>query len=113
MRSYTQSKSPSKVNPKCIFWNASKHKNIEPDSNEIAVLLYISRKREIGIIYKPALVVDNEGNLHGIIDNMYDEGSTPAIIMIDGKEVGSCSIMIQTLLTSPRVFAPKSPSKLI
>jgi hypothetical protein len=41
---------------------------------------------------------------------MLEEESTPAIIKIDGKEVGSC-FTIQNYMEIPRSFAPKSHSK--
>jgi hypothetical protein len=53
MRSYINSKPPSKVDPKWIFLSASQLKSIKPDLDEIAALLFISRKKEVGIIYKP------------------------------------------------------------
>ncbi len=34
-----------------------------------------------------------DGKLLAIISNMLEEGNTPTIIKIDGKEVGSCFII--------------------
>ncbi len=65
------------------------------------------RKKEIGILYKPTPVLDaDREKLLGIIGNMLEEGSTPAIIKIDGGEIGSC-FTIQVFDNIPKNFRPK------
>jgi hypothetical protein len=78
-----------------------------PDSDQVAALLYVMRKKEIGILYKPTPVLDaDREKLLGIIGNMLEEGSTPAIIKIDGGEIGSC-FTIQVFDNIPKNFRPK------
>ncbi len=73
-----------------IYWSTPNFKAISPNSDQIATLLIINTKKEIRIIYRPTPVFSTDGKLLGIIGNMLEEGSTPAIINVDGKEVGSC-----------------------
>jgi hypothetical protein len=91
-----------------MYWSRSVFKDINPDLNKNAVLFFVTRKKEIEIIYKPTPVVDNAGNLQAILGNMLDNGSTPVIIKIDGEEVGSC-FTIQIILDIPKNFHPKIP----
>ena len=100
------------VDPDWIYWTQSHFTSIAPDSQQISALLFITRKKEIQILFKPTPVVTSEGKLEGIIGNMFDEGSTPAIIRIDGEDIGSCT-MIQIFPTFPRRFARKVLSSLI
>ncbi len=55
-------------------------------------------------------VKNAEGKLLGIIGNLYDKGSTPAIIVIKihGDEVGSC-FAIQKLDDIAKEFRPEIP----
>jgi hypothetical protein len=107
MRSYTSSKLPSTVNPEWIYWSTKDLQN--PDSNQIAAFLFVTRKKEVCLLYKPMSII-SDGKFTGFIGNMFDEGSTPAIITIDGDEVGSC-FAIEYLTESLKSFVPKSPSK--
>ncbi len=93
-----------------IFWSTPNFKAISLNSDQIAALLFISKKMEIGIIFRPTPVVSMDGKLLGIIDNMLEEGSSPAIIKIYAMGVGSC-FTIQNYKEIPIFFAPKSPSK--
>ncbi len=70
-----------------IFWCTPDFKIISPGSEQIAALLFINKKKEIRIIYRPTPIVSTDGKPLGIIGNMLEEGSTPAIIKIDGEEV--------------------------
>ena len=90
MRNYIKYKPHLIVKQGWIFWSTPNFKTISPDSEQIAALLFINKKKEIGIIYRPTPVVSMDGKLLGIIGNMLEEGSTPTIINVDGKEVGSC-----------------------
>ncbi len=102
------SKPPSVVDCNWIYWSRSDFKGINPDSNKNAALLFVTRKKEIEIIYKPTPVVDDAGNLQAILGNMLDNRSNPAIIKIDGDEVGSC-FTIQKNLDIPENFCPEIP----
>ena len=108
MRLYTTATPPSKVNVDWIYWSKSKFKRIEPDSNHIAALLFITRKKEIEILYRPTPVIDDVGNLEGIIGDMLDEESTPGIIKVGGKDIVSCST-IQIFADIPEIFFPEIP----
>jgi hypothetical protein len=90
MRLYMNSKPPLVVDCDWIYWSRSGFKCIDPDSNKNAALLFVMRRKEIEIIYKPTPVVDDAGNLQAILGNMLDDESTPAIIKIDADEVESC-----------------------
>ena len=74
-----------------IYWTTPHLKDIEQHSNQIAALLFITRKKEIEVLYKPTPIIDDKGNYQGIMGNMFDEGSTPAFVMIDGDNIGSCT----------------------
>ena len=108
MRSYTTSKPPSTVDPDWIYWTQSHFTSIAPDSQQISSLLFITRKKEIEILFKPTPVVTSEGKLEGIIGNMFDEGSTPAIIRINGEDIGSC-MTIRIFSNVPETFRPECP----
>jgi hypothetical protein len=106
MRTYTTSKPPSDVDHDWIFLTHLDFKKIAPDSNEIAVLLYITRKKEIELIYRPTPVIDDGDNLLGIIGNMLDDGSIPDIVKVDGEDIKSCSA-IQNFIDILEIFRPK------
>jgi hypothetical protein len=105
MRSYTSSKPPSTVNPEWIYWSTKDLQN--PDSNQIAAFLFVTRKKEVCLLYKPMPII-NDGKFAGFMGNMFDEGSTPAIITIDGDEVGSC-FAIEYFNGIPEEFRPEIP----
>jgi hypothetical protein len=105
MRSYTSSKPPSTVNPGWIYWSAKDLKN--PDSNQIAAFHFVTRKKEVCLLYKPTLII-NDSKFAGFTGNMFDKGSTPAIITIDGDEVGYC-FAVEFLNGIPEEFRPKIP----
>jgi hypothetical protein len=101
------------VDPNWIYWTQSHFTSIAPDSQQISSLLFITRKKEeIEILFKPTPVVTSEGKLEGIIGNMFDEGSTPAIIRIDGEDIGSCTT-IRIFSNVPETFARRVLSSLI
>jgi hypothetical protein len=89
MWSYASSKPPSTVNPEWIYWSAKDLEGISPDSNQVAAFLFAMRKKEVGLLYKPTPIM-NDGKFASFIGNMFNKGSTPAIITIDGNELGSC-----------------------
>ena len=108
MRSYTSSKPPSTVDPPgWLHWSSSDIEKISPDSNKIAVLLFITRKKEICLLYKPT-PIKIKGKFAGLIGNLFDEGSNPAIITIDADEVGSC-FAVQYFNGIPEDFCPNIP----
>jgi hypothetical protein len=91
-----------------LYWTTPKFKKINPYSDQVAVLLFVTRKKEIWILYKPTPVLDaDKEKLLGIIGNMLEEGSTPAIIKIDGGEIGLCFMIQVSSRTSPRTSALK------
>ena len=96
------------VDPEWIFWSAAEFARIKPESNQIASILFIKRKKETGVIYKPTLTKNDANKLLGIIGRMFDEGSTPAIIKIDDDEVGSC-FAVQTFDNVPEKLCPEIP----
>jgi len=108
MRSYLASKPPSQIDPSWFNWSIDDFATIDPESNEIAALLYVTRKREIGIIYKPTPVTKQDGTLLGIVGNMFSEKCTPAFLKIDGDEVGSC-YAIQKHGEIPSEHRPETP----
>jgi hypothetical protein len=108
MRNYINYKPPLIVKQGLIFWSTLDFKTISPNSEQIAALLFINKKKRIGIIYRPTPIVSMDGKLLGIIGNMLEEGSTPAIIKIDGKEVGSC-FTIQNYKEIPKILCPEIP----
>ncbi len=108
MRNYINYKPPLLVEQGWIFWSTPHSKTISPDSEQIATLLFINKKKEIGIICRPTPIVSIDGKLLGIIRNMLEEGSTPAIMKIDGKEVGLC-FTIQNYEEIPEIFCSQIP----
>jgi hypothetical protein len=96
------------VDREWIHWSTADYKSIDPDSNSIAALIFITRRKEIKIIYKPTPVVDDKGKLLAILGNMLDNGSTPAIIKVNGDKVNSC-FTIQNFRDIPEAFHPKIP----
>ncbi len=107
MRNYINLKSPLAVDPGWLYWSTPELKKTNPDSNQVATFLIVSRKKEIGVLYKPTPVLDADKNkLLGIIGNMLDEGSTPSIIKIEGGEIGSC-FTIQVFEDIPGNFRPE------
>jgi hypothetical protein len=90
MRSYLTSKHPSQVDSSWFTWSLGDFTNINPKSNKIAALLYVTRKNKIGVIYKPTPIKKPDGTLVGIISNMFSEKYTPAFFIIDGDKIGLC-----------------------
>ena len=50
--------------------------------------MFVTKKKNIGVIYKPTLIVSDTGTTDGILGNAYDEGSAPAVVKIDSDELG-------------------------
>ena len=85
---YTASKPQSVVNPEWIFWSKSDFKlGLAPD--DVSSIVFITRKKEISVIYKPTPVINEKDELISIIGNMFDESSSPAFFKIDQDEIGS------------------------
>jgi hypothetical protein len=75
--------------------------------DQVAAFIFVSRKKEIGVLYKLTPILDADKNkLLGIIGNMLEEGSTPAIIKIEGGEIGLC-FTIQVFKDIPKNFCPE------
>jgi hypothetical protein len=76
MQNYIYSKTPSTIDQGWFYWKTPDFQKINPDLDQVAALIFIMRKKEIGIIYKPTPVLDAEKKkLLGIIGNMLEEGS--------------------------------------
>ncbi len=84
MWSYLTSTPPSQVDSSWFAWSLGDFTNNNLESDKIAALLYITRKNEIGIIYKPTPIKKPDGTLVGIIGNMFSEKCTPAFFKING-----------------------------
>ncbi len=108
MRSYLISKPPSKIDVGWINWSADDFKNLDPKSDQIAALVFVTQKLNICTIYKPTPVKNANGSLSGIVGNMLDEKSTPTFIKIDGKEAGSVCV-IHYLDDLPSTHCPEIP----
>jgi hypothetical protein len=107
MRNYINLKPSLAVNPRWLYWSTPEFKKTNPNSDQVAAFLFVSRKKEIGVLYKPTPILDEDKNkLLGIIGNMLEEGSTPAIIKIEGGKIGSC-FTIQVFEDIPKNFRPK------
>jgi hypothetical protein len=107
MRNYINSKPPSAVDLGWLYWSPPEFKKNNPDLDQVAAFLFMSRKKEIGVLYKPTLILDADKNkLLGINGNVLEEGSTPAIIKIEGGEIGSC-FTIQVFEDIPENFCPE------
>jgi len=105
MKNYSLSKPSSIVNPEWIYWSTSDFAKIDPESNQIAALLHLNRKKEVSLLFKPTPILNHEGKLIGILGNLLDKASTPAIAKIDADEVGSC-FTIQNFSDIPDKFRP-------
>jgi hypothetical protein len=108
MKSYSLSKPSSFVDPEWIYWSTSDFAKIDPDSNQIAALFYLTRKKEVSLLFKPMPILNHEGKLIGILGNLLDKASTPVIAKIDADEVGSCFV-IQNFNDIPDEFCPETP----
>jgi hypothetical protein len=89
-----------------ISWMVKNFANI--DNNQVATLLFVTRRKDIGLIFKPTFVKLDDSTLIGLIGNMFDEKSTPAFIKIEGEEISSCCI-IQESAEVPNKFCPEIP----
>ena len=108
MKNYSLSKPSSIVDPEWIYWSTSDFANIDPESNQIAALLHLNGKKEVSLLFKPTPILNHKGKLIGILGNLLDEASTPAIAKIDADEVGSC-FTIQNFSDIPDKFRPEIP----
>jgi hypothetical protein len=106
MRSYIYSKPPSVVPLELIHWSPMDFAALNSESNQVTTLLFISRKKEVCIVYKPMPIKNVESKLLGIIGNLYDEGNTPAIVKFDDDEIGSC-FAIQKFDDIAKEFRPE------
>jgi hypothetical protein len=95
------------IDPNWIFWSSVEFENLSPDSNEIAALLFVTRKKEICFLYKPT-PIKVDGIFLGIMGNLFDKGSTPAIVVVEADEVGSC-FAVQNHDGLPENYCPKIP----
>jgi hypothetical protein len=102
---YLTSKPPSKIDPNWITWSLEDFANLDPYSESVAALIYVTCKRDIGVIFKPTSVKDQVGKLNRIIGNIFNDKSAPAFTKIDGDKIGSC-FAIQEYSAIPTKFGP-------
>jgi hypothetical protein len=107
MQYYLLSKPSSIVDPEWIYWSTSNFVKIDPHSHQIVALLFLKRKKQVSILFKPTPILNHEGKLLGILGNLLDEASTPVIAKIDVDKVGSC-FTIQNFNDIPNKFCPKT-----
>jgi hypothetical protein len=55
---YLTLKPPSKIDPNWITWSLNDFTNLDPHSKSVAALIYVTRKRDIGVIFKPTPMKD-------------------------------------------------------
>ncbi len=104
---YLTLKPPSKIDPNWITWSLNDFANLDPHSKSVAALMiYVTRKRDIGMIFKPTPVKDWDSKLQGIIGNIFNKISAPALMKINGDEIGSC-FAIQQHSKIPTKFCSK------
>jgi hypothetical protein len=84
---YTVSKPPSAITPEWIFWSKNKFGSLAPE--QVSSILFITREREICVIYKPTPILNKRSKLTAIIRNMFDESSSPAFFETDKDDIGS------------------------
>jgi hypothetical protein len=77
MWSYLVSKPPLKINSDWISWLAKDFENLNPESNQIAALVFVTQKLNICTIYKPTPIKNDDGSFSGIIGNMLDKKAPP------------------------------------
>jgi hypothetical protein len=110
MRSYLISKPPSQLNPSWIDWSLGNFITLDPESEQVVALLYITRKREIGIIFKSIPVENQDRNFEGIIGHVLSNKSTPVFLKLNANEVGLC-YAIQDYNKLPANCRPAIPLK--
>jgi hypothetical protein len=101
---YTVLKPPSAINPKWIFWSKNEFGSLAP--KQVSSILFITRKKEICVIYKPTPILDERNELTAIIGNMFDESSSPAFFKIDKDDIGS-HYAIRDYRLIPAEFKPE------
>ena len=107
VRYYTASNPQSVVDPSWIFWSRNDFaRDLAPE--QVSSLLFITRKKEICVIYKPTPVFNERNELIAIIGNMFDESSSPAFFKIDKDDIGSC-YAIREHNKVPTEFRPEIP----
>lgn len=103
---YTTSNPQSVVDPEWIFWSRNEFgQGLAPE--QVSSLLFITRKKEICVIYKPTPVFNDRNELIAIIGNMFDESSSPAFFKIDRDDIGSHYAILDYKLI-PTEFRPES-----
>ena len=107
MVNYTASKFSSVVNPEWIFWSKNEFgQDLAP--KQVSSLLFITRKKEICLIYKPTPVFNDRNKLTAIIGNMFNESSSPGFFKTDKDDIGFC-YAIRAHNTAPTEFRPEIP----
>ena len=93
------------INPEWIFWSKNEFgQGIAP--KQVSSLLFITRKKEICVLYKPTPIFNDRNELNAIIGNMFDESSSPAFFKINKDEISSC-YAIRDFNLVPAEFRPK------
>jgi len=71
-------------------WPSQSFADLLNDNTTVASFVYVTKKKNIGTIYKPTLIFSDNSKktVIGMLGNAYDEGSVPAIVKIDTDELG-------------------------
>jgi hypothetical protein len=104
MRYYTSSKQHTAVNPD---WISQSFNKTLKDTN-IASFVYITKRKNVGVIYKPTPILDDDGIIIGIIGNAYNEGSSPAIIKIHFDKIGYYGAIRSAGTINEQEYCPES-----
>jgi hypothetical protein len=109
MCSYSHSKPMLTIDANWLMsWTVKNFANI--DNKQVAALLFVTRRKDVGLIFKPTPVKLDDNTLIVLIGNMFDEKSTPAFIKIKGDKFGSCYVIqVQELAKIPNMFCPEIP----
>ena len=104
MRYYTSSKQHTIINP---GWISQSFDETLKDTN-IASFVYITKRKNVGVIYKPTPILGDNGIIIGIIGNANNEGSSPAIIKIHFDEIGYYGAIRSAGTINEQEYCPES-----
>jgi hypothetical protein len=99
------------INPEWIIWSKSDFE-LGLALDEVSSIIYITRKKEVWVIYKPTLISNDRNDFISIIGKMFDKSSSPAFSKL-ARTKSACAMPSVIITWSPPSFIPKSPSNLI
>jgi hypothetical protein len=103
---YLTPKPPSQIDTNWITWSLNDFANLDPHSKSVTALIYVTREGDIGMIFKPTPVKDQDGKLKGIVGNIFNKKSAPAFTKISSDDISSC-FAIQQHSEIPIKFCPE------